>query len=706
MTRQELYKIRYAFFHDNWDYECTHWTDFDFSILKQIMYRYRAGRGTNKRSINDCIIMADTETSKKENATNENHVCAWTISLLAFDMPLFTLYGHKPSTLIKCIKKMQENLQGDDIIVYFHNASYDWVFLRQFFFQEYGHPDKQLNTKSHYPILIQWTDEGLILKDSLILAQRSLDKWAKDMQVEHQKAVGKWDYDKIRNQDYEFNADELEYIEHDTLAGVECINALMKQLHKSIYSMPYTATGIPREELRNRGKEFHAHDRYMKQAASFMQQGKLEQTYHGGYTHGNRHLLNRTINEELFSAYECKRHMVEAYDLASSYPFALLSEKMPAEAFSKYDDCVPEDILEMSSNYAFMFKLIMVKPRLKDDGIEMPCLQFSKCTKTINAILDNGRILASAYAEIYITENDLDIIMRQYTADAMLCVEVEVAKKAYLPRWITDYVYEKFTDKTFLKGGDPVAYAIAKSVVNSIYGMFVQKPIKTNIVEDYQTGEYTVPEANLEELYEKHIKNHNSILPYQIGVWVTSAAFRNLFNLGECCKLWLYSDTDSCYGIDWDYEKLEAYNNEAKRKLQANGYGAVLHNGKEYWLGVAELDGQYSEYRYVGAKRYAARTLDGELKITVAGVPKKNGAKCLNDDINNFTPNLIFPGSITGKKTHTYYFINKIYIDEEGNETGDSIDLTDCDYLLDSVQIVDWEKLFTEEIEIQTYEEE
>ena len=79
----------------------------------------------------------------------------------------------------------------------------------------------QLNIKSHYPLFIEF-DNGLMFKDSLILAQRSLEKWSADMDVEHQKAVGLWDYDKIRMQDDYLDNYEKTYIEHDTLAGVEC----------------------------------------------------------------------------------------------------------------------------------------------------------------------------------------------------------------------------------------------------------------------------------------------------------------------------------------------------------------------------------------------------------------------------------------------------------------------------------------------------
>ena len=85
----------------------------------------------------------------------------------------------------------------------------------------------------------------------------------------------------------------------------------------------------------------------------------------------------------------------------------------------------------------------------------------------------------------------------------------------------------------------------------------------------------------------------------------------------------------------------------------------------------------------------------------MAGVPK-NGAECLDNNIDNFRTGFIFPGTRTGKKTHTHFYVDDIYIDENGNETGDSIDLSPCDYLLGGV--VDYNKIFTEEVEIQVYE--
>ena len=46
------------------------------------------------------------------------------------------------------------------------------------------------------------------------------------------------------------------------------------------------------------------------------------------------------------------------------------------------------------------------------------------------------------------------------------------------------------------------------------------------------------------------------------------------------------------------------------------------------------------------------------------------------------------------------------WIDDNGNERGDSIDLSPAAYLLDSVREVDWEAYFSDNIEMQVYSEE
>ena len=626
----------------------------------------------------------------------ENHVVAWSLSIRAFDMNIVTLWGHKPSELMTCIKNILDKFKGEDTYLFAHNLPYDWWFCRAFFIREFGHPCKQLNVKPHYPIAIQFPN-GLILKDSLILAQRKLEKWADDLNVEHKKAVGCWDYDLLRNQDDTFTDDELKYIECDVLAGVECIQATMDSLNKSIYSLPYTATGIPRGDVQKLAKDNGFKDKFMKMAPDYGQYCKLRELFHGGYTHANRHFIEMTIRE-----------LVKAYDFSSSYPFCLICRKYPCEKFTPEDDMTIEEIVADKEDNAYMFLLCMKNVRLKDKKHPMPYLQYSKKQNCINPVVDNGRVLRADYFELYCNEIDAGILLSQYTWDDCYCTEVEQASKDWLPRWFTDYIYKCYHDNKMYKGVDAVLYSISKAKTNSVYGMCVQSSIRELIEEDYTTGEYHIKEfSDPEEEYAKYLKKRNSVLPYFYGVWCTSYACENLHRLGLMCDYWIYSDTDSVYGVGWHEDEVDAYNKECYDILISRGYEPFKNaKGREFVLGKAESedDDLYYEFRVLGSKRYCGRHVAGKhkdkLTITVAGVPKK-GASCLNDNIANFKTGMVFDGITTGKLMHTY-FHSEIYVDANGNETADSIDLSPCDYLLSSIELND---IFMQDIMVQVYDE-
>ena len=683
---------------DSIEYKLTYYKEFDFSLFQCIDLKYKTKKG--KYSYNDVIIMADTETAKSIEYPRilDNYVVAWSMAFRAFNRNLVTLYGHKPSEFIECLKEMRENLPGKDIYIYFHNLSYDWPFLRKWMISSFGKPVKQLNTKSLFPLFINF-DNGIIFKDSLSLAQCKLEKWAEDLAVEHKKAVGFWEYDKQRDQNgYTYTAEELKYIECDVLAGVECIDAYMKALNKNISSIPYTATGTVRGAAREAGG-YKAHVDYVKQAPeTYAEQQRDEELFHGGYTHGNRHILG-----EIYPA-KCK-------DICSSYPYAVMTMKAPSTPFFDVDEEVDNDfILKKNPNYAFIFRVLVFDLDLIDLRYPMPCLSLSKCRETVNAICDNGRILRADYAEFYSNEIDYKLFISMYKGRIYL-KNVKAARKDYLPKWYTDFIYERFISKTKLKGVDQVQYQIQKGMLNAgAYGMAAQKPIKPIIEEDYETGEFTVKEdMDFEEEYKKHVKNPRAFLPYVWGIWCTSTAQARLFELADCIAdggIWLYSDTDSVYATDFDEEKIKAYHDRAIEAIKERGYDPVLWNGREYNLGVAEDDGTYSEFRTWHSKCYAKRDAEsGELKITVAGVPKK-GVKTLKDDIKKFVPGLVFDGETSGKLQHKHINIDKIYHDAHGNEIGDSVDLTPCDYVVNDVNSVNFDLLTEEEIGIVYYDED
>lgn len=685
-------------------YEFTRWDEFDYTILKYIEVKKKhAGGG---KTYNNIIMMADTETSKKRTRGEpwHNHVCAWSLAMRAFEHNIATIWGRKPSDFPKALEKILEQLRGEETYLYFHNLSYDHIFLRRFLYDAFGEPCRQLNIKPLSPLFVCF-DNGLIIKDSLILAQRSLDKWAKDLGVEHQKAVGSWDYNKIRHQSDELtplSPEELEYIEHDVLAGVECINETMNALGDTIASIPYTATGIPRGEARSIGRKNRAYDAFVSQSPlDYGMQVRNQETFHGGYVHNNRYTAGIVLP-------------ADCMDFCSSYPYHAITTPMPCERFWELGEPVtPEYIIKNSEKWAMTFRVRAWGVDLQDLKFPMPSLSYAKCLGSYNAIVDNGRILRASYIDVYMNEIDFKLfcLVYKWEPGRIRIDDVYCAYKDYLPKWFTDYIFKCFVNKTKLKGVDKVQYQIEKGKLNAVaYGMMAQMPCKADIEEDYKSGVFYTPE-DFDPLaeYERHLKNRNNFLPYHWAMYVTSAAQFSLFKLGMQCvdyengAQWLYSDTDSVYATAFNPEKVAAYNEECKRKLIERGYGAVVHNGREYWLGVAEPDGHYSEFKGLHSKCYCVRDAEsGQLKITVAGVPKA-GVAVLHDDIKNFHVGTTFPGKITGKLQHKHFFIPEIYIDKWGNETGDSIDLSPCDYYIKDENVPTIEDITEEEIYEQMY---
>ena len=694
MSYTKEYKRRQKALERDYPYKMTYWEDFDYENLgKHIQVKIRKGnKGT---TYNDIIIMADTETSKKPLKKDDNHIVAWSICLRAMHHNICTLWGQNPWDMIEMFDRLRKTLTGHDIYIYFHNLGYDWSFLRKFFLSKFGTPENQLNIRPYYPLFIKFAN-GIMLKDSLILAARSLCRWAKDMQIEHQKALGKWDYNKYRNQSDILTDDELLYIENDVRSGVECIDETLKILKKNISSIPYTSTGIIRDIMRKIGKANRAHDLYVKLSPPWRVQQILEIIFHGGYTHANRYCTVRGVNRGIYNAI-CK-------DFSSSYPYCMLAFKYPMEEFFPIERTF-DDLFYIKKNaddYAFICHCTFENIRLKDPRFPMPFLSMYKALCTIDAINDNGKATDIKLAEYYLNEIDLLLIDKYYTWDSLKIDGVYIAWKDYLPQWFTDKAYEIYTDKCRLKGVDDISYSLCKSQFNALYGMCVQKPVAVNIDENYTVGSNTDDpyitniDFDFEAEYDKHVKNRNSFLPYQWGVWVTAYAQRNLFALGECVDydnggIWLYSDTDSVYATKFNEDKIKEYNDNCIKLLSDRGYEGVTVNGNTYHLGIAEDDDyEYMQFKTLHSKCYVKRPLKAkgdnfvmgdDLKITVAGVPK-SGANSLHNNIENFRPYFTFDGITSGKLGHTHIYVDEIYTDHNGNITGDSINLKPCDYIL------------------------
>lgn len=148
----------------------------------------------------------------------------------------------------------------------------------------------------------------------------------------------------------------------------------------------------------------------------------------------------------------------------------MLAFKFPNGKWLDEDDMTVKEILEASQDDAFVFTFTAANVRLKNYWFPMPPIQTSKCHRIVNGVTDNGRIIEADLVQIDITDVDLKLYLKYYDFDYIKISNIMSAVKDYLPRWLTDYVYRLFQEKTWLKGVDAILYAISKAKLNSVYG--------------------------------------------------------------------------------------------------------------------------------------------------------------------------------------------------------------------------------------------
>lgn len=633
------------------DYEVIKYNKYDYSQLEEKwIRRSHAGKPTYSY---EKIITLDTETSFVPY-TDIGYITDWSITI----EDNVCIYGNHIKDLITTIEKIANAVNADEthlVKIFVHNFSYDYNFMRNHMFQKWGTPSEKdsLAAKSRKYIFMRFSELGVEFRDSAILTQRTLERLCKDMGTT-QKATGKWDYSKFRTPDSGRTIDEIIYACTDTIALEKAIRKYIEQRGCNTATVPLTNTGFIRNKARSLSrKDKKWRRKFLDMQLSLDQYKLLTDCYHGGYTHANRYYVNRIITEKM-----------QCYDFASSYPAVMCYEKYPMSAFTEIQNISVNDILELKDDFAFAGYLEIGNLRCKKDS-PMPPLAFWKSKYIIfpdesltkkqkqEAYVDNGKILQADFVVYPFTDPDLQAIVENYDFDFIKCSHVMRARKDYLPEWLTNYIMELYYNKSTKKHADQVLYMISKGELNGVYGMMVQKMIQDLCEEDYSSSQWIKKVYDGEEAQDKLNKfysSRNSFLSYQWGVWITAYAQANLFELGKCCDHWIYSDTDSVKGYGWNKDKLDIYNNNIIKKSNDRNIGLVEYNGEQFRLGIADFDGEYTEFITQGAKKYCYRE-NGELHITLAGVPK-DGVYCLDDDITNFCTGFVFRNNETYRKNY------------------------------------------------------
>ena len=599
----------------------------------------------------DCICAFDIETSTIDvDGQPQAFMYVWQFCL-GKDVIIGRTWGDFKFLLYN----LRQRLGDMHLCIFDHNLSFEMQYLAGV----YHFNDYEVFCTDSRKVLKCTMYNRFEFRCSYKMTNLSLDAFTRRYKVEHIKRSGVgFDYSKVRYPDTPLTHKEMLYSVYDVLGLVEAVHALMRLNNDNLYTLPLTSTGFVRRNVKEAMRDYHY--QMQVQWPPFRCYQLLKSAFRGGNTHANRYYSGEILDN------------VSSMDISSSYPSQQCNKLFPV---GEWKECISHEIAYMHKlidrGSAVIMHVALYDVALRDKYSPVPYIPIAKCMRLVFPTLehqhmictDNGRVLEAAYIEMCITDIDWQIIDAMYTC-RMEIIEMYRCWYDALPLPIRQQNIEYFKKKTELKGvtGQELYYHKNKELLNSIYGMSVQDPVKERILFD-DLGYTVETKKTPQEIYEN--KAGVAFTQYAYGVWTTAHARASLqAGLDMCGDNLVYCDTDSCkYLGDAHFTK---YNKDRVAECMESGAYATDPKGVTHYMGVYEPDEQYKRFITLGAKKYAYEDMDGNLHITVSGVSKKQGAKELSakGGLEAFKPGFIFTQS---GKTESVYNDQKTPILAESN---------------------------------------
>ena len=516
------------------------------------------------------------------------------------------------------------------LCVYVHSLAYEFQFISGI----YPFRTEDVFATDPRKVLCADLEDALEFRCSYFLANLSLHDFTHEMRVEHVKQSGEeFDYSKRRFPWTELTAREKLYCVNDVRGLVEAIAALLAIEGDTVATVPKTSTGFVRRDVRNAMKNYSFSLMRKIQPDEHVYR-LLREAFRGGSVHCNRYYAGSIVPN------------VTTYDRSSSYPDVMLNHEFPMSPFRRTGPMTPE---QLDTWINVRKKAVLIRCTFSDIKLSNIYLRREKCYNIDGGVYDNGAILSADYLETVITDVDLRIIADEYDFSDMCVVDGAVSTYGKLPEPIREVIRSYYKAKTALKGIEGeidgvealVLYAKAKRRLNAIVGLAATNPAKDHI--KYIDGDYFLAGEQIADLLEK-----NARFPAVSYYWAPyiCAWARYELELGIKCAgsdNVVYIDTDSVkFTGDADFDELNA---EKMLASSISGAHAVDANGETHYMGVWEYDGHADRWTGLGSKKYCAEE-GGKLKLTLAGVRKKQGAKFLEEHggIESFRYGFVFEG--------------------------------------------------------------
>lgn len=592
--------------------------------------------------LNEYFLTLDIETSTeyedvvKDGIKTKKPIAVWLsygFSVLwdRHGKPVKGCYFRDWIKLQKFYDRISSKFYYYEIICYVHNLGYEFDYIMK----NVSLPQKFLSNNTHNVIagtLKRY--KNIEFRCSYMLSSYSLRKIGEMVNLPKLES----DYRTIFPDD-SVTPKEIIYCYRDNEIVAKYITKIMLPEYGTIHNIPYTKTGRVRKKFNENYSNYTNHNWDLMPPENCY--NALNKAFNGGITISNPLFTNINLEN------------VHSYDITSSYPFAMISEKFP----QKIKKVSPPKKIDLQNYFIAKIKFINIS--------SIYAWQWLSISKMENISDDceffNGKLIRGAFCERYVTNIDFEIISKTYDFEYEIVEYYELFQIEYLPECfidtITYYADKKHTLKELLKtieeGTDYFyevsnEYTKAKNDFNSLYGMMVEKLVKPiyEIDENYiwkrKEGVYIYKENT-------HLKRN-----FLFGVFITAYARRNLINaiLKNCPHSFVYADTDSI--------KFIGPNIFVDTNKILNSRFLEIDCLKK--LGRFDYEGTYKEFKTLGAKKYC---YSHEYKdkpgiyytLTVAGLPKND--KYDIQSLDDFKIGKQFKNCKLGKK----YITNTSYIE-------------------------------------------
>ena len=554
-----------------------------------------------------------------------------------------------------------EYFMNEKGIVWVHNLDYELFFLlREGQFNL--NPEKtNLLRAEHAPLQLNFIElPNITFRDTYALFNTSVEKLGEDVglpKLDYDYKVVRCPWDELEEHDYNYNRRDNEIVRAS-------IFKYMAEHGYTIDEIPLTFTSQVRRERKkfitaNYGKKA-LNPYYIDRDNFFINQEITEDfllLYQGGLTASIECETNKPIDNITTSG-------VIGVDIKSSYPNQMVTRKFPRFVVDNYlrGEQAHQKFKKLTYKDFFMGTFIFTNIRRKKEGYILPISKSQvrdSGSEYENAKYYNGKLVSADKLMLRMNEIDLQTIDMVYDYDAIECIKLLTTQKCtYIRQEEVSFLLFHFLNKEL-----GINKKIAKLIINSMYGVKVSNPFKSEYeIIDGEIFEHSYEmlrkSGNVDEIKEAYDKLISELKPFQggidvysDGIWVTSYARNQLVSMqtyivdngGHV----VYSDTDSIKFYCDTKEKLDELceiitaKNEQKVKDNLNLYRFKQFQDKfnvtdEQMkliakIGIWEIEDEepHKMFKTLGAKKYAYVNYKDEVKTTIAGCNKQKVAEAI-----------------------------------------------------------------------------